>query len=116
MADADMVGWVTVGYARGQWPDAAKMTEPVLVDLLTASHESCAAYLPVDALTPAPDPVPARWRRAQVAHAREMWTALRTNGAGAIGPDGDMVTITAQPLAAHIKALLRPGAGIPAVL
>lgn len=116
MADTDVVGWVTLGYARTSWPDAVKMTEPVLSDLLTTSHEALVEYLPADALDPAPAVVPHRWRRAQVAHARDLWSAMRVNGSGVIGPEGDVLTITAQPLAAHVKALLRPGAGLPGVL
>lgn len=115
MADTDKVGWVTLGYAREAWPDARRLSEPQLIDLLTASHEHCSAYLPADALAPAPATVPALWRRAQVAQARAHWTALRANGAGQIGPEGDVLTIDPPPLAAHIKAMLRPGAGLPAV-
>lgn len=114
MSDTDVVGWVTLGYARRSWPDAAKMSEATLRDLLTTSHEMCAAYLPADALDPEPTAPPARWQAAQLAYARQAWTAMRANGAGTVGVD-DYAPLEPPPLAAHVKALLRPRAGIPAV-
>lgn len=114
MSDTDVIGWVSLAYARRAWPDAGKMSEPVLTDLLTTSHEMCAAYLPADELEPAPTPPPSRWQTAQVAYARQAWTAMRANGAGTIGVD-EYAPVEPPPLAAHVKALLRPRAGIPMV-
>lgn len=117
MSDADVIGWVSLAYARRAWPDAGKMSEPVLTDLLTTSHEMCTAYLPADELAELaelPAVPPSRWQTAQVAYARQAWTAMRANGAGTIGVD-EYAPVEPPPLAAHVKALLRPRAGIPMV-
>lgn len=98
--------------ARALWPDADTITDETLGQLLAAAWEACQAFLPADATDPEPSPVPSAWVLANVLHARDLWTAYRREG-DVIGFDSYAVRVA--PLAASVRALLRPARGVPMV-
>lgn len=102
-------------YARSMWPDAGNLPDDVLASLLTLSWESCERYVPAGelaAITPG-DPVPERWKLANVQHARDAWTATRRDTGDVLG--FDQYAVTVRPLSGSVRALLRPSRGVPLV-
>lgn len=108
MAD-ELIGWVTPAEARQAWADAPK-TELRLTALLTTAHEMCEAYAP--ALAP-DTPVPARYKEAQILHARAILTAFKATGEMIGMDDGGGFATAAPTLSGQIKQLLRPPTGLP---
>jgi hypothetical protein len=98
--------------ARELWPDADTIADATLDRLLGAAWEACAAFLPAAATDPMPVPVPEAWVHANVLHARDLWTAYRREG-DVIG--FDQYAVRVAPLAASVRALLRPARGVPMV-
>lgn len=102
--------WSDLAYARGAWPDARKMSDTRLTQLLTAAHELCAGYAPVLPVTDPPTDPPGRYKEAEVLAARAIWTAARQNGDAGIGLDDGTIQLAtgAVTLDGQVKQLLRP--------
>ena len=75
---------------------------------LGAAQERCEAYAPA----PIPDPIPRGHILAQLADARDLWTAAQRSGsADLIGGDGYAVRV--RPLSDYVRSLLRPPSPVP---
>lgn len=83
------------------WPDAPSDPD-VLDELLEASYEQCAAYVPGIVETP----VPSRYRIAQVMQARAIQRSLVSGTGDQMGGDG--YTVTVFPMDWNVRNLLRP--------
>lgn len=107
-------GWHTLDSARAEWADAPEGDDDEdarLYDLLQIAREQVLAFAPA---RQDGDPVPARYRAAQVMQARNLWNGLRKNpGEETMGADGFSVTIF--PLDWNVRALIRPIRAVPVV-
>ncbi|CCH79083.1 hypothetical protein BN12_40053 [Nostocoides japonicum T1-X7] len=97
-----MVPWATPTQAQTFWADAKNLSDDILVVLLDAATEQCAAYAPALAVDAT---VPDRYVLATVYQAREVYSAGQR--------DGDVIgigdhAIRSRPLTATVKSLLRP--------
>jgi hypothetical protein len=98
--------WADKSYARGAWPDAVKISDVRLDQLLDISYEVCAPYaLPVLADG---DPVPARFPEALTLVARAAWTAARATADGLGLNDGTDLALPQPVLSSQALQLLRP--------
>lgn len=99
--------WVDLVYARGAWPDATKITDARLQQLIDVAYVPCAAYAPVlaDGVE-----VPANYREANVLAARAVWTAARATADGLGLSDGADLALPAPVLSSQVLQLLRPPA------
>jgi len=84
------------------WADAPS-TPATLALYLDAAQEQCEAYAPALEDGAA---VPARYKLAVIAHARDTWNAGRADEAGDIGAEPFAVAV--RPLSLHVRQLLRP--------
>ena len=115
MADVTgVIGWVDGDdlAARQDW--AARMDPADLAEVLQVAYELGCEFGPLLAggipWTPDyPGPVPARFVRAQAAHARDIARASYVENDGQIGPDGFVLTV--WPMDRTIKNLYRPRRG-----
>ena len=104
--------WVDKAYARGAWPDAAKITDTRLDQMLDAAYELCAPYavrLPTDA--PEPE-ILGRWKEAVILAARGVWTAGRATADGLGLNDGSDLSLPQPVMSSQIYQLLRPPAPV----
>jgi hypothetical protein len=97
--------WVDKPYARGAWPDAAKISDDRLDQLLDIAYEACASYAPT---ITAPALVPARYAEAVVLVARATWTAARASSDGLGLNDGTDLALPTPVLGSQALQLLRP--------
>lgn len=112
-----LIGWVDpedevhAALLDELWPDSSSLPVESLEHYLQVAHEECWAFLNhrVD-----PDPVPARYRQAQIMQARARRKSGLVGDSDQIGPDG--LTVTVWPMDRSIKALLRPRRGRPVIL
>jgi len=103
--------WADKVYARAAWPDANKITDARLDQLLDIAYEACASYAP--AVVP-PAVVPARYPEAVTLVARATWTAARATADGLglnDGTDSNLVLPT-PVLSSQALQLLRPPAPV----
>lgn len=103
-----MAAWASVEQAREQWANAKDMAEGLLNALLDAAQEQAEAYAP--ALADGA-PVPARYTRAVILQAQDDWQNSERDG-DVLGFDGEYA-VRVRPLAANVKAMLRPPTGRP---
>lgn len=105
-------GWHNLDSARRSgWVDAADMSDIELWTLLETARGDVLEFAPVLAEG---EPVPLRYRAAQLMQARNRHNAgLANPSSGEIGGEG--FTLTVFPLDWQVKQLLRPSRGIPAV-
>ncbi len=106
-----VVGWVDIDTIAGLWPDSVTLTVEDVTALLQAAYEQAVEYAPA---LPAGDPVPERYRQAQNAQARDLYSASRSGDGEVIGFTGDYA-IRVRPLSTQVKALLRPRPAVPRV-
>jgi len=102
---AEIVGWVDPDDVAEEWADAPDDPD-TLVNYLTAAYEQCVEYLPPVDLKPYPEPIPARYRQAQVKQARALYRADLVGSGDQTAPDGYGVTV--YPMDWTVKNLLRP--------
>lgn len=103
-------GWHTLDTARADWQDAPGF-DPWLFEMLTIAKEQVIAYAPKLETGARP---PLAYRNAQLAQARNLWNAAKTDPAsGSLGDD--TFVIRPYPLDWIIKQILRPKNGIPVV-
>lgn len=112
--------WWTVDEAKGSWVGAPADDDLEL--LLDVAKAEIIAYAPAldpdDVVTVTPDEgdpyevqvIPAGYRWAQLAHARNIWNAAKVNPSGGFGADGETFALTPFPLDWAIKQRLRPAA------
>lgn len=113
-----MATWHTPETIRAEWEDAEQIGDSLLAQLVVAARDAVIAYAPaLPAFTPTeevPDqPIPDRYRVAQLMQVRNLWSAVDVKPAGDIG--GETYTYQPRPLDWHVKALLRPQRGRPRV-
>lgn len=106
-----LVGWVDTEGLEGLWPDMVTLSEPDVVALLQSAFEQVSVYAPA---LPAATAVPERYRQAQIAQARDNYSATRSGDGEVIAFNGDNA-IRFRPLSTQVKALLRPRPGVPRV-
>jgi hypothetical protein len=101
--------WASPAYARGAWPDATKISDTRLDQLLDVAYELCASYA-----TPVvdPAPVPARYAEAVVLVARATWTAARATADGLGLNDLTDFALPQPVLSSQALQLLRPPAPV----
>jgi hypothetical protein len=99
--------WVDKVYAREAWPDARKISDARLDQLLDVAYEACASYAPVTPVDP-PAIVPARFPEAVVLVARATWTAARASSDGLGLNDGTDLALPQPVLSSQALQLLRP--------
>jgi hypothetical protein len=109
--------WVTDAEARLLNADLDTLDEAELGLYLDAAYEACVAFLPEGPDYTAPAAATASRKIAQVMQATNIWKAGRTNAGSGGGSEfgAGEFTITTFPLDFHVKQLLRPKRGIPAV-
>lgn len=111
--------WHTTDTVRDEWEDAGQIaSDTLLAQFVTAARDAVVAYAPaLRPFTPTeeqPDqPIPDRYRLAQLMQVRNLWSAVDVKPSGEIG--GETFTYQARPLDWHVKALLRPQRGRPRV-
>jgi len=103
--------WHTLDSIREEWPDAEHIDDPTLWELLEVTRGEVIEFAPVLAVDV---PVPDNYRLGQRMHARNTWNASRVSPDGSAG-EGDFV-IRPFPLDWHVKQILRPKRGKPAVI
>lgn len=102
------MSWNTPDEVAAEWADAPLVGSGRLERMLDAAHEQCVAYAPE--LAEDAD-VPARYKEAELLQVRAIGQAqVRDNDVVGFG-DGFAVRV--RPLAADVKALLRPKRGKP---
>lgn len=107
--------WHTLDSARAEWADAEHLSDAMLYQLLADVREQVLDFAPalIDAEGD-PLPVPDRYRRGQLAQARNTLNAQGVDPAS--GEDGnDTFAIRPFPLDWQVKQILRPKRGIPVV-
>lgn len=113
--------WHDIESARdSDWSDAPD-DDDVLEELLEIAQDAVVRYMPrVERLAyeealDAEDPwdVPARLRKAQLMHAKNIYTSDVVDTGGGIG-DGEF-QIKPHPLDWHVKQLIRPRRAVPRV-
>lgn len=103
-------GWHTLSSARRALPGTALSDEDLFTYLYVAKI-ACKAYAPA---LPEGDPVPLRYRQAQLLQARNVLNAARANpDSGDFGQD--TFALSTRPLDWAVKALLRPQTALPKV-
>lgn len=105
-----LIGWVDTEGLEGLWPDVVTLSEADRDALLQSAYEQVVVYAPV---VIGPD-VPERFRQAQIAQARDNYTASRSGDGEIIGFNGDFA-IRVRPLSTQVKALLRPRPAVPRI-
>ena len=108
-----VIGWVDTDDPSigSEWRDAPS-DEAVLTRYLKSAFEQCVEFLPqrrddAGALVPViPDPVPERFRLAQIMQARALFNSVISGPSDNLGPDG--LTVTVFPMDWSVKNLLRP--------
>lgn len=107
-----MAGWVTLDEAGGMWEDADLLETSTLTTVLNAAYEDAVEYLRgLDGYTDPreldpPQPIPHRWKVAQIMLARHVWARMRTGNRDDIGPDG--MVVSTYPIVLEARAQLRP--------
>jgi hypothetical protein len=107
-----LIGWVDPDADLDEWRDAPS-DENTLKRYLGAAHEQCVAFLPHrrgadDVLRPViPDPVPERFKLAQIMQARALYNGVITGPGDHQGGDGPY-GVTVFPMDWSVKNLLRP--------
>ena len=116
--------WHDVLSAREEWVDAPD-DDSILGELLSIAAEQVMAYAPASLREEfegevGDDEWPEGWsnppiafRRAQLMHAKNMWTADRVDSGGTFG-DGEF-QVRPHPLDWHVKQLIRPRTAVPRV-
>lgn len=102
---ADLIGWVDPETVESFWADAPA-DDTVLASYLLSSYEQCVEFLPEPTVTPYPDPIPERYRQAQIMQARALFRANVAGSGDVMGGDG--LTVTVFPMDWTVKNLLRP--------
>lgn len=102
--------WATVPDVRQRWDDAP-LDDDLLDALLLAAHEQLAAYAPDLA---ADEPVPARYREAEVLQVRALWQAQERDG-DVLGFGEAGYAVRVRPLGQDVRSLLRPRRGKPVI-
>lgn len=110
--------WHTPDTVRDEWEDAEHIGDDLLAQLVSAARDAVTAYAPaLRPFTPTeeqPDqPIPDRYRLAQLVQVRNLWSAVDVKPSGDLG--GETFTYQPRPLDWHVKALLRPATGRPRV-
>lgn len=106
------MSWATREFARSIWADAPA-DDDVLDQVLSDANEQLLPFAPALAED---DPVPGRYARAEVYHAKDLWAAGRIQtGNDVLGFTESGYAITVRPLSTQVKALLRPQAGVPRI-
>lgn len=103
-----LVNWHNLESAREQWPDAPD-DDLVLEEILDVAQVQVMQYAGTDPEVQ----VPQRFRRAQLIHAKNMYTAQMVDSGGMVG-EGDF-QIRPHPLDWHVKQLIRPRRAVPLV-
>jgi hypothetical protein len=106
------IGWVNTDDESlvEEWRDMPD--DPVVAErYLRSAYEQCVDFLPhkrVDGvLAPVvPDPVPERFRLAQILQARALYNSVIAGPGDSMGADGQSVTVF--PMDWSVKNLLRP--------
>lgn len=99
-------GWHTLMSAEAAWPEAARLNDLVLWELLESARVDCLAYATNGTRT-APTPVPAPWRRAQLMQVIERYqSGLQSDSGDELAGQG--FTIPWRPMERKVKQLLRP--------
>lgn len=103
------MAWATPDQVRDRWADAP-LDDGLLDAMLAACQEQVEAYAPALAVG---SPVPARYTEALVLQVRALGQSMDRDG-DVLG-FGDGFAVRVRPLAADVKALLRPSRGVPAL-
>lgn len=101
-----VVGWVETDDISDFWPEAEDLTEAALTSYLLSAWEQCVAFLPPVDLVPYPNPIPERFKQAQISQARARHRSYVTGSGDQMGGEG--LTVTVFPMSWEIKNLLRP--------
>lgn len=110
----DGAGWHTLTSAREDWDGAPKgddADDARLYDLLQVAREQVLAFAPA---REDGDPVPTRYRAAQIMQARNLWNAIRKNPATDTQGFGEF-SVPSFPLDWHVRSLIRPIRAVPVV-
>jgi hypothetical protein len=103
-------GWLMKSTVHSMWPESLGIDDLLLEELIETAREQCEAYAP--ALEPG-EPVPSRYRTAQLMQIQGLWKSSTSGPGDSIGPEG--LTITVFPMDRTVKNALRPKRGIPVV-
>jgi len=102
--------WHTLDSIRDEWPDAERLDDVTLWNMLQVVREQVIEFAP----TLAEDaPVPENYRLGQRMQVRNTYNAARVAPDGGTG-EGDFI-IRPFPLDWHVKHILRPKSGKPVV-
>lgn len=103
-------GWHTLDTARADWQDAPGY-DAWLYEMLAIARQQVTEYAPKLAAGTRP---PLAYRNAQLAQARNLWNAAKTDPASG-GLGDETFVIRPYPLDWIIKQILRPKPGVPVV-
>lgn len=99
------MAWADLPLARIHWKDSAAVGDPIVTDLLTAAYEQLLEFAPTLAEG---EPVPFRYKLANVYQARELYNAGQRGEGDVIGTTESGFPIIARPLITSVRGLLRP--------
>jgi hypothetical protein len=105
--------WYTFNDAKLVWADIPTADGQELLDLAKEQIVEYATDAPYEDWEQPAEGIPVRWRRAQLLHARAVYTAIQSSPQDTMG--GEQQSVRVYPLGWQIRSLIHPPRHIPGI-